>query len=134
MAKYTPSTPTRALNTNFTPNANFPTWVSYSIAIAATATLTGNQQGTVELRSDSAATPTTVRGTASAGVNLALGVAITFTNSQTCQLSYLVPPGHNVRLVSSVVGTPTISIVSQVEVVITPEFDGVDFATKFPFK
>lgn len=112
---YTPSATSRALNANFTPSATNARMVFYSIAASCSATLAGGQTSTIELRSDTSATPTTVRSTVSVGNTVALAVAITVTNTQTAMLSYLVPPGHNVRLVSS--GTCTgISIVSQSEV------------------
>lgn len=112
---YTASTPTRSLNTNFTPSASNGVFVSYSIAATCTATISGGQTSTFELRSDPNATPTTVRATSSVGNSVTLAIAITSINTQTAELSYLVPPGHNVRLVSS--GTCTaVSIVSQSEV------------------
>lgn len=114
---YTPSASTRALNTNFTPSATQATFVTYTISITCAATLAGGQTGTVELRSDTSTTPTTVRSTVSNTNSVALAVAITVTNTQVASVSYLVPPGHNVRLVSS--GTATVSIVAQSEVSIT---------------
>lgn len=112
---YTPNATSRGLNANFTPSATNARMVFYSIAASCSATLAGGQTSTIELRSDTSATPTTVRSTVSVGNTVALAIAITVTNTQTAMLSYLVPPGHNVRLVSS--GTCTgISIVSQSEV------------------
>lgn len=131
---FIPSTPSRALNTTFTPDANHYVMCIYTISISATATLSSNQNALVELRSDSATTPTTVRCSTASGVNLTLGVALGFTNSQSTVLVYIVPPGHNVKLVSTLTGTPTVTLVNQTEITISPEFDGVNFATGFPFK
>lgn len=110
----TASTPSRSLNANFQPSATKATWVSYSISISCAMTLGGGQTSTVELRSDTSATPTTVRATAANGNSGTLIVGVAITNAQTLPLSHLVPAGHNVRLVSS--GSCTVSLVSQTEV------------------
>lgn len=113
---YTPlSNALRALNTNFQLSATTGTWVSYSIAATCTATLLGGQSETVELRSDTNATPTTVRSTTAISNSVSLAISITAINTQTGVISAFIPPGHNVRLVSS--GTCTsVSVVSQSEV------------------
>lgn len=108
-----PSTPSRTLNANFTPNATKATMVFYTIEITCILSLLGGQTGTVELRSDSAATPITAR----CAVRNANSGIIGLTNTQYSVVSYLVPAGHNVRLVSS--GTAaSITIVNQAEVTI----------------
>lgn len=114
----TPSTPSRTLNSNFTPNATKAVFVCYTIEISCDATLIGGQSGTVDLRSDTNATPTTVRCQVQNLNAVLLGVGVTMRNTQRVCLSYIVPAGHNVRLVSASVGSPTISIVQQSEVVI----------------
>lgn len=114
---YTASTPTRTLNTNFTPDATKAVSVVYTIQIACTATLIGGQTGTVQLLSDTNTTPTTVRDTVANTNSVSLAIAVTVVNTQTASLHYIVPPGHNVRLASS--GTATISIISQSEVAIS---------------
>lgn len=114
---YTTSTPSRTLNSNFTPSSTNAVFVSYSIGMTCTASLSGGQTSTIELRSDTNATPTTVRASISAGNSVSIAISLTAINTQTVSLNYLVPPGHNVRLVSS--GTCTsLSIVSQSEVAI----------------
>lgn len=113
---YTPSTPTRALNTNFTPNASFGVLCIYTISISCTMSLTAGQTGSVELRSDTSATPTTARCRVTNTNSGALTIGLALTNAQESVLYYLVPPGHNVRLVSS--GNGTISITNQTEIVI----------------
>lgn len=111
------STPSRTLNSNFTPNASKMVFVSYTISISCSATIAGGgQTGKVELRSDSSATPTTVRGWVANTNSVTLAVAVGVVNTQEAVLSYLVPAGEKVRLVSS--GTATISIVAQSEVAI----------------
>lgn len=111
---YSAATSTRTLNTTFTPDASNAVLVNYVISISCTATLLGGQTGTVELRSDAATTPTTVRGRISNQNSVSLAIALTAVNAQEAVLSYLVPPGHKVRLVSS--GTATISLTAQSEV------------------
>lgn len=110
------TTSTRTFNTNFTPHATRPTYVTYSIQIEAAAIVGTSQVGTVELRSDTNATPTTVRASVMNDMSIALGLGIGVTGKERFVLSYLVPPNHNVRLVSS--GGATITLVHQTEVVL----------------
>lgn len=114
ISSLTPSTPTRTLNSNFTPSATNHVWVSYTVRIACALTLSGGQNGTVQLLSDTATTPTTSRARARNENSGTLVVGLAINNSQDIQLSYLVPAGHKVRLSSS--GTATMSIIDQVEV------------------
>lgn len=130
---FSPANNARALNTNFTPSTTRDTFVGYSITSTCTASLIGGQTQTVELRSDSAASPTTVRATYTNANTVSLAIAITVTNTQAGQLSTIVPRGHSVRINSA--GTCTaVSIISQVEIPFRPEFDAIDFTTGFPFK
>lgn len=108
----TPSTPTRSLNTPFTPSTTNNVMVFYTIRIACTSTILASQTGSVELMSDSSATPTTARSKVS---NTLSGVAASNTSEQV--ISYFVPAGHSVSLVSS--GSATISITDQSEVLVT---------------
>lgn len=115
---YTPSTPSRTLNSNFTPSASVAVSVCYSIKVACTSTLISSCEGNVELRSDTNATPTTARGRSGIAIS---GVAA--TNATESTLCYLVPPNHNVRLVSTTVsGSPTVTlgVQSEVSVAFTP--------------
>jgi hypothetical protein len=115
----TASTPARALNTNFTPSATKWVWCSYSVALSVTnPLLAGSSSATVILLSDTAATPTTERARASNASSVALTVTVQITQPQVLQLSYLCPPGHNVRLSSSTSGTASASIQSQCEVAV----------------
>lgn len=77
--------------------------------------LAGTSTATVTLLSDAAATPTTERGRVEATSGVARSVSIALTSSNTAQLTYVVPAGHWVRLVSTVSGTGSTAIVSQVE-------------------
>lgn len=110
------SAPGRALDTNFTPHATRPTQVQYTIRIACSVSLGGSQTGTVELRSDTSTPPATIRDRVSLTHGLGLGVGVNSNVSTDSVLSYLVPPAHNVRLVSS--GAATITLVDQTEVVL----------------
>lgn len=114
----TASTPTRALNTNFTPSTTKSTYVNYTYSISCAATLVGGQTGGIELRSDTNATPTTVRSSIGNANSVSLAIAITVTNVQISSVQYLVPKNHVVRIVSS--GTCTITSVAQSEVAFDP--------------
>lgn len=126
-----PTTPTRAVNTNFTPSAIYNVNACYTFSASVSASLAANVTASINFLSDTATTPTTVRCSFSVGTNLTLGVALGFTNSQISECCYIVPKGHVVRLA---VTSGTVTIVNQVEELFMPEFDGVDFTTGFPFK
>ncbi len=111
-----PSTPTRALGAAFQPSATKATFVSYSVKTSVTnPLLVGTSTATVTLLSDAATTPTTERGRVEATSGVGVSVTLALTTSNTAQLSYVVPAGHWVRLVSTVSGTGSAAIVSQVE-------------------
>jgi len=112
----TPSTPSRVLGTAFQPSATKYTLVIYSIRTQVTnPLLAGSSTATVQLMSDTNTTPTTERGRVAAESSVGVAVAIAITTANTAQLSYLVPPGHYVRLVSTVTGTGATSIIRQTE-------------------
>lgn len=113
---YSSTNENRSLNSDFTPNETKAVLVSYTVEITCTASLSGGQSGLVELRSDINATPTTVRCAVSNANSVSLALAVTLVNTYKGVLSYLVPPGHVVRLVSS--GTATITLTNQVETTI----------------
>lgn len=110
------STPTRALNTPFQPHATKTTWVSYTIRTSCTVSLGGSVTGTVQLRSDASATPTTQRASTGLTHSLGLGVGVASTVTVDQQISYIVPPAHYVNLVSS--GAGTITVLQQTETVL----------------
>lgn len=106
------STPSRSFNSNFTPSSTVAVDLNYSIGFSCTLI----QESRVELRSDMNATPTTVRGQISLATGGSLVIGLSLSDAQTQQLCYLVPPNHNVRLVTP--GTATITMVNQNEVTI----------------
>lgn len=114
---YAASNNSRALNTTFAPNATKAVMGCYTVSLSCSISLGGTCTGTVELRSDTSSPPTTARGAATITVGGTLLLGLTITTAQSQQVCYLVPPSHNVRLVSS--GTATISIVAQSETAIT---------------
>lgn len=115
----TPTVSSRALNTSFQPHATKAVRVSYSVRTQVTnPLLIGTSTATCTLLSDAATTPTTERGRVAAESGVGITVTIAMTTSNTAPLSYIVPAGHYVRLVSSVTGTGAVSIVSQVEEVL----------------
>lgn len=77
--------------------------------------MSGSCTGSVELRSDTNATPTTIRATAAHNIS---ATGLGFTSETETPICYIVPVNHNVRLVSA--GTATISITQQSEVTIDP--------------
>lgn len=111
-----PIVPARTLNSTFLLSPQNPTFVSYTILMTATAAVGGGQSGSVELRSDPIGVPTplTPRARVSSSFTITLGIGIGFSNSQEMNLSWLVPPGYNIRLVSA--GTALMSISQQSEI------------------
>lgn len=112
----TPAVSTRALDTVFQPSTTKSVLASYSIVLSVTnPLLAGSSSARVVLLSDAANPPTTERCRAEATSSVALAVAIAITTVNTYPLTYLVPTGHYVKLVSTVSGTATKSIASQTE-------------------
>lgn len=129
-----PSTPARTLNTNYLISATRDAVAVYTVAAAQTTTLISAQTVTAELRVDTNATPTTVCDGGRAILNLTLGVVITLAHEVPIKLICFVPRGNNVRIVTTLVGTPTATLSYQKEYLFNPEFDAVDFLNGFPFK
>lgn len=103
--------PMRSLNTAFQPSTTQDTFVSYTVDVAATLSLTGGATGTVTLQyADNSAMSTNLVSVQS-GVNgntgtLTIGLALTQTG--TCFLTGIVPAGKWVRLLTTnTTGTPT---------------------------
>ena len=118
-ASVSSSTPTRTLGTVFQPHATKPVLVSYSVKTEVTnPLLAGASTATVTLLSDAANPPTTERARDEAVSSVGLAVSLALTTANTAPLTYLVPAGHFVRLVSTITGTGKTSIVSQVETVL----------------
>lgn len=118
--KPTPTLPARFLNSaGFQISATKHVLVSYSVKIVCTATIGSAQDGKVELLSDAGATPTAIRATAQHSCAATLAAALQLVSGQTVQLSYLVPAGHYVRLITSqTAGSPVFELVSTVESVL----------------
>lgn len=120
ISSVTPSSPSRSLGSTFQPSATNPVLVNYAITSQVTnPLLAGSSSAMVQLFSDTNATSTTERCRVGAVSSVGVAVAIAITTSNTASLSYLVPPGHNVRLVSTVSGTATNTIVAQTEEVLS---------------
>lgn len=112
-----PTTPARTFNTNFTPNASRPTLCIYSVQIACITTLASGDDGIIDLRSDTAVTPTTVRCSMRNRLVQTLGVTVGTESIIRSVLTYLVPAGHNVRLVTTtLVAAPVFTLVNQTEI------------------
>jgi hypothetical protein len=111
-----PIVSSRTLGATFQPSATKATLVSYSVKTQVTnPLLAGTSTSTVTLLSDAANPPTTERARVEATSGVGLSVSIALTTSNTAPLIYIVPPGHYVRLVSTVSGTGATSITSQTE-------------------
>lgn len=113
----TTTTPTRVLGTAFQPSTTTARQVAYSASADCTISISGGMEGRVELLSDSANPPTTIRqditgckatGTVVLGVSQVIGTR--------GSASYLVPRGDYVLIRSvNVTGTPTYAITRQAE-------------------
>lgn len=113
------TTPSRTLNSNFTPSTTRPVLGIYTVRISSPINVSTGNDGTCELRSDTNATPTTLICSTRNGNTgtVVVGVAITSTTEAT--LVHLFPPGHNGRLVTiNNTGTPTFTLVRSVEIVL----------------
>lgn len=120
--------PARALDTNYTPHASRAVLCIYTVRINCDVTVpaltgTATTTGRIELRSDNAATPTTMRCQArvsnSATHTLSVSLGLTLGNSNDLVLTHMVPPGHKVRLVTvSEAGAPTFSLVAATEILL----------------
>ncbi len=112
----TPAASARVIGTAFQPSPIKAVLVSYSVKTTVTnPLLAGTSTATVTLLSDAANPPTTERARVEATSAVGLAVTIALTTSNTAPLTYLVPPGHYVRLVSTTAGTGSTSIISQTE-------------------
>lgn len=112
-----PTNPVRALNTNFTPNTTRPTLCIYTVQIQGQTTLLSGDDGTIELRSDTATPPVTVRCSVRNRIAQALGVTVGTQSAIRGTLTYLVPAGHNVRLQTIVtLAAPIFTLITATEI------------------
>lgn len=112
----TPSTPARVIGTAFQPNASKAVKCSYTVRTQVTnPLLVGTSRAEVKLLSDASNPPMTERARVAAESGVGITVTIALTTANEASLDYIVPPGHYVRLVSTVTGTGATSIVAQTE-------------------
>lgn len=117
--QFTPTTPTRALNTTFMPSATRPVLCMYSVQVNGTTTLLSGDDGVIELRSDTGSPPTTVRASMRNRVFQGLGVTVGTNTVVRAELVYLCPPGHNINLTTVVLlAAPIFTLVNQTEIVL----------------
>lgn len=110
------TTPARPLGVAFQPNVGRSTLAYYSVRIESELTLAGGARGRVELLSDAADPPTTIRARVAGGVTGTVVLGVDITDYVEAPLTYLVPPGHFVLLQSvDEVGTPIYTITTQTE-------------------
>lgn len=111
------STPSRTLGTAFRPSTDRPTLVTFSANAECSISLSGGQEGRVELLSDSANPPTTIRAELAGCKNtgtVVLGVSEVVGSRGTA--TYWVPTGDYVLVRGvNVTSTPTLVITHQTE-------------------
>jgi hypothetical protein len=109
----------RALETAWTPSADKAVLVVATVRIAVTSTIGGASEAAVELRSDSASTPTTIRTRAQNRSAVTLAIALQVIDEKTFTLVHLVPAGDKVLLTKTVnTGTNTCTLERVTEIVI----------------
>jgi hypothetical protein len=114
-----PVTPVRTFNTTFTPHLTRPVLAVYTVEITCVTTLLSGDDGTIELRSDTNPTPTTVRASCRNRLFQTVGTSVGTQSIVRTALTYIVPPGSNVRLVTIVtVALPVFTLVTSVETII----------------
>lgn len=86
--------PSLTLGTARQPSTTRPTRVTISGTWTASLSATGSAAGVIELRSDSASTPTTVQDDAQPGFSATLLIGISVTQVVPWKLTYDVPAGH----------------------------------------
>lgn len=106
----TTSSPARTLGASFTPSSTGPVLVHYSVRITSALSLTGGSGGRVELLVDNG-TPATVRARCAGSATGTLTIGLALQDVTECELSYLVPTGHQVQLRTvNETGTPTYTL------------------------
>lgn len=110
-------TPTRTLNsTGFQPNTIRTCGLIYSVRVQCNLSLTGGQQGLVQLLSDSSSTPTTVRSQGRNGNTGTLTIGLNTTQDGGAELSYTCPSSDYVIIkTTNLTGTPTFTLEEQTE-------------------
>jgi len=98
----------RAFNTNYQNNSGYYMRVRVTCTISCTSTLIAGQTGTVNLLSDTAATPTTQRDSKVHSLAQVLGITVTMTSAIDVDIWCIVPPGSYYRITNA--GTATMTI------------------------
>lgn len=107
------SSPSRSLNTAFRSSLTRLSWVSYTVELAVTAGLFAGAVATCELRSDAGSSPTTVIASARDSCGALVGLSSTLR----FQLSGWVKKGDYVKLVTTVTGNASATLISSHETV-----------------
>lgn len=108
-----PQPVTRAFNAGFIPSSTRDAFVSYSVTVTAQISLTAGQTGSVFLEISPNGSFWTTVGQFINGNTGALTLGLALTNTQSGQLSAIVPAGYQARLRTS--GTATIAYISGFE-------------------
>lgn len=113
------NTPVRTFNTDFTPSLGRPALCIYTVQVGGTTTLLSGDDGVIELRSDTAATPTTVRCSMRNRIFQTLGITVGTNTVIRTPLVYLVPAGHNVRIGTvTLTAAPVFTFINSVEIIL----------------
>jgi hypothetical protein len=114
-------TPTRAVNTDFTPDATRPCLVGYSFQLHTVLTLIGTSSAQVTLLADPGpGTPTTVRSRAMHQINIGVGITVNQQSDVISSVYAMIPANWVCRLVPSTSNGGTVTSIAQVEVPLTP--------------
>lgn len=115
----TVSVVSRTLGTAFKPSATRPVLCLYSGRVASSLSLAGGSGGRLELVSDSAATPTTIRARVAGGSTGTLAVGLGVNDVAEGLLMYMAPANDNVLLRGvNETGTPTFTLTTQIEIML----------------
>lgn len=113
---YSTSTVSRSLNSSFVPSSTRPAFVTYSVEISASLTLTGGQTGTVYLETSPDNSAWTEVARISNGNTGTLAVGIAITQAMTGTLTGFIPTNYYARLrTQNNTGSPTITYRSGAE-------------------
>jgi hypothetical protein len=96
-----------SLNSAFQVSATHDAFVSYTVQIAATISLTTGQSGTISIQLSPNNTTYTTAGSFTNGNTGTLTIGLNLTNTQAGQVQAYVPAGYYVKLVSSGTATST---------------------------
>lgn len=112
------TSPGRTVNTNYQIHATRPAIVIYSVQLHTVLTLIGTSSAKVELRSDSAVTPTTPRSEVMHQINIGVGIAVNQQSDVVNNLVAFIAAGDNVRMVPTLSNGGTATLTRQLEIVL----------------